>query len=606
MHVLHAVFGHRAFRGRQEEVVRHVVDGSDAVVLFPTGAGKSMCYQVPALCRPGTGIVVSPLIALMRDQVEALRQAGVTAAALHSGLTSQEAFAVRMDLREGRLKLLYVTPERLVSEGFLDLLSGLRIALFAIDEAHCVSQWGHDFRPEYMALSVLAERFPGVPRVALTATADPRTREDLLDRLAMRAARVFSTSADRPNIRYGIVPRDNPRRQLRELLARHRGQSGIVYCLSRRKVEETAAWLADEGWRALPYHAGLDRTVRDANQEAFVREEGVVLVATIAFGMGIDKPDVRFVAHLDLPSSIEAYYQETGRAGRDGLPSEAWMTYGMGDVVQRRRMVDERDAPDDVKRVERAKLDALLGLCETASCRRQRCSPISARSMPAAAGAATPARRRSRPGTARWRRRSCCRRWCARGSATAPGTSSTCCAATPPTRLSVPARHAAHLRRRPGHRRARLAIRHPPARLGRHRVRRPRGARRAGGRAGRPRRAARRAPARTAPRPRLPRLGERRRGRDQPRAAASVGDAGEDALFDLLRAERLRLAREQGVPPYVVFHDTTLREMAAQRPLDLDALGAVPGVGEAKLRRYGDAFVEVIARAVESGLVPPS
>jgi ATP-dependent DNA helicase RecQ len=602
LEVLHSVFGHRAFRGRQEEAVRHVVGGGDAVVLFPTGAGKSMCYQVPALCRPGTGIVVSPLIALMRDQVEALRQAGVAAAALHSGLTSQEAFATRMDLREGRLELLYVTPERLASDGFLDLLSGVPVALFAIDEAHCVSQWGHDFRPEYLALAVLRDRFPGVPRVALTATADPQTRADLLDRLAMNDAAVFTTSADRPNIRYGIVPRDNPRRQLRDLLARHRGQSGIVYCLSRRKVDDTAAWLAEEGWRALPYHAGLDRAVRDANQDAFLREDGVVLVATIAFGMGIDKPDVRFVAHLDLPSSIEAYYQETGRAGRDGLPSEAWMAYGVGDVVQRRRMVDERDAPEEVKRVERAKLNALLGLCETAACRRQ--------TLLAYFGEAHPGR---------------CGRCdtCDTPVETWDGTvaAQKVLSAMVRTGQRYGAGHVIDVLRgvatekvtRAGHERLpTFGVGQDLDERGWQSVIRQlvaagillvdhdeHGALVAGEDARAVLRGERPVALRRDPVFRAERGSGRRRDAARP---AGIAGEGDDALFDLLRTERMRLAKEQGVPPYVVFHDTTLREMARLRPLDLDTLAAVPGVGEAKLRRYGDAFLEVIGRAIEQGL----
>ena len=371
LEILKRVYGYPAFRGSQAEVVSTVVSGRDAVVLFPTGAGKSLCYQIPAICRDGVGIIISPLIALMRDQVEALKQLGVPAAALNSSLSGDEYAAVRRALSKGELDLLYVTPERAATPGFAEMMRGVKIALFAIDEAHCVSQWGHDFRPEYRELGKLAELYPGVPRMALTATADPHTREDIIERLGLQSAHVFTSSFDRPNIAYEIVERDQPRQQLLRFLSRHEGESGIVYCLSRAKVEDTAEWLNTQGINALAYHAGMDRAVRDANQDAFLKEEGLCLVATVAFGMGIDKPNVRYVAHLDLPGSVEAYYQETGRAGRDGLPSEVWMAYGMADVIQRGRMIDEGGAADEIKRVERGKLNALLAICETPGCRRQ-------------------------------------------------------------------------------------------------------------------------------------------------------------------------------------------------------------------------------------------
>jgi len=371
--LLNSVFGLPAFRGAQEEIIDHVAGGGNCLVLMPTGGGKSLCYQLPALLREGCGIVVSPLIALMRDQVAGLTEAGVNAAALNSTLTPQEASEIERRLIAGDLDLLYVAPERLVTPRCLSLLAQAKISLFAIDEAHCVSQWGHDFRPEYVALSVIAERFPKIPRIALTATADGLTRKEIVERLQLDGAPQFVSSFDRPNIRYEIVDKRNSVAQLKEFIAtRHAGDAGIVYCLSRAKVEDTAAALTAAGIAALPYHAGLDGSVRSRNQDRFINEDGIVIVATIAFGMGIDKPDVRFVAHLDLPKSIEAYYQETGRAGRDGKPSTAWMAYGLSDIVQQRRMIEESEASESFKRVSTGKLDALVGLAETAHCRRSR------------------------------------------------------------------------------------------------------------------------------------------------------------------------------------------------------------------------------------------
>ncbi|MEY3272098.1 MAG: hypothetical protein RLZZ341_999, partial [Pseudomonadota bacterium] len=381
LQVLQQVFGYPAFRGPQGPIVEHVCDGGDALVLMPTGGGKSLCYQVPAIVRHRAGrgvtVVVSPLIALMHDQVGALHEAGVAAAFLNSTLDGDEARRVERDLLAGRTVLLYAAPERVLTPRFLAQLQSLHerglLSLFAIDEAHCVSQWGHDFREEYLGLSALAEQFPGVPRMALTATADAHTRADIVERLALQDARLFISSFDRPNIRYTIAEKDDPRRQLlRFIRDEHEGEAGIVYCQSRRKVEDTADWLKAEGISALPYHAGLDAAVRARHQDRFLRDEGLVMVATIAFGMGIDKPDVRFVAHLDLPKNIEAYYQETGRAGRDGLAADAWMTYGLQDVVNQRRMIDESEAGEDFKRLQRGKLDALLALCEAHDCRRVR------------------------------------------------------------------------------------------------------------------------------------------------------------------------------------------------------------------------------------------
>src|ERR1700704_6455609 len=371
--VLNSVFGLPGFRGAQEEIVRHVTDGGNCLVLMPTGGGKSLCYQLPSLLRKGCGIIVSPLIALMRDQVAGLIEAGVNAAVLNSTLSLSEASAVEQRLLAGDLDLLYIAPERLLTPRCLAMLDRAKIALFAIDEAHCVSQWGHDFRPEYIGLSVIAERFPDVPRIALTATADELTRKEIADRLGLAGAPRFVASFDRPNIRYEIVDKQNAPAQLKTFIAeRHFGDAGIVYCLSRAKVEDTAAALTKAGIPALPYHAGLDGGQRARNQDRFINEDGIVIVATIAFGMGIDKPDVRFVAHLDLPKSIEAYYQETGRAGRDGKPATAWMAYGLSDIVQQRRMIDESNGAEAFKRVSVGKLDALVSLCEGAGCRGSR------------------------------------------------------------------------------------------------------------------------------------------------------------------------------------------------------------------------------------------
>jgi ATP-dependent DNA helicase RecQ len=595
LQVLHEVFGFAAFRGEQAAIIDQVIAGGDALVLMPTGGGKSLCYQVPALCRDGTCVVVSPLIALMYDQVEALRQLGVRAAALNSSLDYATTSAVERDLYSGKLDLLYVAPERLLMNGFLDRLQRCKVALFAIDEAHCVSQWGHDFRPEYLKLAVLRERFPDVPRIALTATADGPTRDDILDRLHLREGRVFVAGFDRPNIRYRIVPKQNSRTQLLDFLKEHRGEAGIVYCLSRRKVEDIAAALNEAGIAALPYHAGLDKTVRAANQDRFLKEEGIVMVATIAFGMGIDKPDVRFVVHLDLPRSLEAYYQETGRAGRDGLPSEAWLLYGAGDQAKLRQFIDESDAADRQKRIEHQKLDALLGYCETMRCRRQvllayfgdtleePCGNCDTCLSPAIAFDGTEAARKALScvyrtgerfgaghvidvllgaeterirsfghdalsvhgigkefGRTEWR--SIFRQLTALGLLVVDTGGHGGLHLGPDCRAVLRGERRIELRREEGRRRQSAADR-----------------------------AARRAT-----------------------AAGLEDDAGMRALFEALRSRRASLAKAQGVPPYVIFHDTTLIEIARQKPTTLDALAGITGVGQAKLARYGDLFVSVV------------
>ena len=598
-----AVYGYERFRGAQEAVISHAVNGGDALVLMPTGGGKSLCYQIPALCRPGVGLVVSPLIALMHDQVSALRQLGVRAAALNSSLGPGEARSIERDLRTGRLDLLYVAPERAVMPRFLELAAEARLALVAIDEAHCVSQWGHDFRPEYLQLAVLHERFPGVPRLALTATADGPTRRDIIERLALPNARVFATGFDRPNIRYRVVPKDRPRAQLLRFLAEeHAEDAGIVYCLSRRKVEETATWLAGEGRTALPYHAGLDAATRDRNQRRFLREEGVIVVATVAFGMGIDKPDVRFVAHLDLPKSLEAYYQETGRAGRDGLPADAWLAYGFGDVVALRELLAASEADEQHKRVERHKLDAMLGYCETTACRRHvmlayfgerlpaRCDNCDTCLAPVETWDGTEAAQKALSCVYRTRERFGAvhlvdvllgRRtdrvaqfghdrvstFGIGNELTQPQWLSVCRQLVAAGLLAVDVEGHGGLRLTPESRAVLRGER--PLQLRRDPLARPERT---------PRRGA--ASRSTAP--------ETARGAPAP-------PAGDRALWDALRGLRLELARAQSVPPYVIFHDSTLLAMAERRPRTLIEMGDIPGVGATKLARYGETFLQAIA-----------
>ncbi|MEO3936236.1 DNA helicase RecQ [Dermatophilaceae bacterium Soc4.6] len=600
---LRTVFGYDAFRGDQQEIVEHVVAGGDALVLMPTGGGKSLCYQIPALVRPGTGIVISPLIALMQDQVDALTALGVRAGFLNSTQDLGTRREMERAYTDGELDLLYLAPEALRSQFTLDLLGRGDIALFAIDEAHCVAQWGHDFRPDYLMLTVLKERWPQVPRIALTATATAATRTEIATNLSLTGARHFVADFDRPNIQYRIVPKAEPRVQLLDLLrTEHRDDAGIVYCLSRASVEATAEALAKQGIPALPYHAGLDASVRSHHQSRFLREEGLVMVATIAFGMGIDKPDVRFVAHLDLPKSVEGYYQETGRAGRDGQPATAWLAYGLADVVQQRRMIDT--SPGDLarRRAQGAHLDAMLALCETTLCRRgqllryfgqepgEPCGNCDTCLVPPTVWDATIAAQKLLSTVARlasernqrfgagqsidillgkrtpkvaqhhhdglstfgigtdlteqqWR--AVTRQLLARGLLAVEGDHGT---------LALTEGSGEVLGRRLE---VELRVDPTPAK----------GRRGSGG------------------------------GSRSSRAAAAVADLSPEAqpVFERLRAWRAATAKESGMPAYVIFHDATLRQIAGDAPADLAALGQVSGVGQAKLERYGEQVLEVLA-----------
>jgi len=592
--VLREVFGYESFRGEQAAVIERVVGGGDALVIMPTGGGKSLCYQVPALVREGVGVVVSPLIALMADQVAALRQVGVRAAYINSSLTPAEAREAERAMGAGELDLVYVAPERLCTERFLSELERSRLALFAIDEAHCVSQWGHDFRPEYMRLSVLHERFPGVPRLALTATADAPTRVDIVRRLNLGEAGHFIGGFDRPNIQYHVTPKQGGVRQLIEWLEDgHVGEAGIVYCLSRRKTEETAGTLVDRGIKALAYHAGLDKRMRDEHQRRFLREDGLVVVATIAFGMGIDKPDVRFVAHLDLPKSIEAYYQETGRAGRDGLPAEAWLTYSANDAVKLRGFIDDSEAPEEQKQIEHRKLNALLGYCETTRCRRQvlieyfgerrdeACGNCDNCISPSESYDGTTEAQMALSNVYRTEQRfgaghlsdvligsrgeRVLRFGHDRLSTYGIGSDRTKAQWQSVYRqliamglLQVDAAHGS----------LRLTEKATPVLRGERRVRLRREE---------PKR--KRADARAA-----------RKNRE----AMELGDEADKALFEVLRASRAEIAGEQGVPPYVVFADRSLVDMVRRKPRSMAAMRGVHGVGAAKLARYGERFVALI------------
>ena len=594
LHVLQSVFGYPVFRGQQAEIVELMAQGGDALVLMPTGGGKSLCYQIPALLRQGCGVVISPLIALMQDQVDALAELGVRAAFLNSTQTFDEAMRTERALRMGELDLLYVAPERLLTPRCLELLEASSIALFAIDEAHCVSQWGHDFRPEYIRLSVLHERFPQVPRMALTATADFQTRAEIVERLQLQNAQQFISSFDRPNIRYQIVEKETGRRQLLDFIkSEHAGDAGIVYCLSRKKVEETAAFLNDSGISALPYHAGMEYAIRSRHQSRFLREDGIVMVATIAFGMGIDKPDVRFVAHLDLPKSLEGYYQETGRGGRDGQPANAWMTYGLQDVVQQRRMIEESETEETFKRVQSAKLDAMLGLCETLTCRRVRlldyfgeqskpCGNCDTCLSPPIAFDATESvqkllstiyrvgqrfgavhvlevlRGSDTEKVKQWRHqelstfgigsdkseaewRAILRQVIAMGLVEIDHDSYGA------LKLAATAR----------------AVLKGEQQIALRRYQKP-----------------------------------VKQKRTAPKASGFTEtdlSVSQQAIFERLRWWRVETAREHNVPAYVIFHDATLREIAKAQPVSLDDLRVVSGVGEKKLESYGPQIIALIA-----------
>lgn len=591
LQILQKNYGYKHFRGQQAEIIDHVIAGGNTFVLMPTGSGKSLCYQIPSLCRHGVGIVVSPLIALMQDQVAALNELGIRAAAIHSNMSSADIRQTRNSIRQGEIDLVYVAPERLLMDDFLDLLAQSPLALFAIDEAHCISQWGHDFRPHYTQLTVLAQRFPHIPRIALTATADAPTRKDIIERLELAQGKTFLGGFDRPNIRYRIAIKDNAKQQiLRFITQEHAGESGIVYCFSRAQTDEMAAWLCAQRLNALPYHAGMSSAERMHNQERFLREDNIIMVATVAFGMGIDKPDVRFVAHMTIPRNIEAYYQETGRAGRDGLPAEALMIYSMSDAAQQRNFIHQSSAPDNQKRIEHRKLNSLLGLCEATRCRRQIMLEYF-------------------------------------GDASSPcGNCDTCL--SPPEGfdgfiaaqkalscvwrtgqrfgvsylIDVLLGQADERIRRLGHDKVSTfgigkeygkqewqsifrqlvahnlldvdVTEHSGLKItaeGEHflRLKYPIRFRRYEGK-------------------------RSLRKTTQKRSSSPSGNTAEEKLYLALKAKRMELARTHNLPPYVIFHDKTLLELAQIKPESLEDMLAISGVGEAKMQRYGEDFLQVI------------
>ena len=599
LEILNSLYGYDSFRGHQAEIIETVSAGNNALVLMPTGGGKSLCYQIPSLVRDGVGVIISPLIALMQDQVDAMQQLGVKAAFLNSNLSHSDQNTIEQQLRAGQLDLLYIAPERLIQPYTQELLANCKLALFAIDEAHCVSQWGHDFRADYLSLSLLQERFPSIPRIALTATADVRTRKEIVERLSLTDARAFVSGFDRPNIRYAIANKTTVKKQLLDFLKQRQNEAGIVYCLSRKKVEDTAAWLTQQGFTALPYHAGLPAQLRQTHQKRFLRDDGVIIVATIAFGMGIDKPDVRFVAHLDLPKSIEAYYQETGRAGRDGLPADAWMVFGLQDVVRLQQMAQESDGSEQFKRAERHKLDAMLGLCEVTSCRRKvllnyfadnapdQCGNCDNCQIPPQTWDATEAAQKllscvyrtgQRFGAmhmmdvlqgketdkvvqhghqqqstfglgkniheAQWR--SLIRQLVVRGLLRVDIEGYSALQLTDQCRPVLKGEQSLFLRIE--------EIKAPTA---------------------------------------------KKAGSKSARKAQILPEDQE--LWDELRECRKMLAEESNVPPYVIFHDATLKEMLDTMPTSEAEMLRINGVGESKLEKYGDDFLHILRRHAEVG-----
>ncbi len=589
--VLRTIFGYDEFRGHQHDIVSHLIQGQDAFVLMPTGAGKSLCYQIPSLVRKGVGVVISPLIALMQDQVDALLQLGVKAGLLNSTLSANEVNKIENRVLQGDIDILYISPERLLMPRCLDLLTHTEIALFAIDEAHCVSQWGHDFRPEYMQLSILKSQFPHIPCIALTATADEPTRRDIISQLGLANAKQFVSSFDRPNIQYCVVEKNNPREQLHHFLTTEYPQeAGIVYCLSRKKVEETATWLQEKGWDALPYHAGLSNQLRLKHQQHFIREEASIIVATIAFGMGIDKSNVRFVAHLDLPKSLENYYQETGRAGRDGMPAKAWLSYGLSDLITLQQMLSNSQADEKHKRIERRKLEAVLGFCETTLCRREvllnyfgetyqgpcgycdNClQPVTTWDGKIAAQMALSCIYRTgqrfgvkhlidvligkvTPQVERFKHQHVSTFGIGKDY-TAQQWSSIYRQLVAANLITIDISGFGSLR---------LTEKSLPILRGEQTI---------------------------ALRKETPKTKKTKNKREKGNASTPT-----DKLWAALKAKRLALAKDQGVPPYVIFHDSTLAEMHAKKPKTLDEFAEISGVGESKLQRYGREFIELICQ----------